>query len=151
MDLGDDDRNAPGGMRWMPTAEAAQALGIGERTMRRRVAAGGFRSRRVRGKAYILVPVADDWRPEPMAGVATLRRRLEALDVTAACLGTRLDALEAAARGAESNGRRLERLAIRTRRSVGDGSRHTQPRRTRPSTSRETELCSIPNRDRSAL
>lgn len=111
MDGEDDGLDAPEGMRWLPAGEAAQALGVGERTIRRRVVDGGVRSRRVRGRAFVLVPVADDWRAEPAKGDrAALLRRLEALEQTAASLGARLESLEAARAGPGEHGRRLERL-----------------------------------------
>lgn len=52
-----DDVQPPG--TWMPPVDAAHALGVSDRTMRRYVAAGRFHVQRQDGRVRIFVPEAD--------------------------------------------------------------------------------------------
>lgn len=111
--MGTDDPPAPMVGAWLPFAEAARALGMAERTLRRHVAAGGCAVRRQGRRVSVFVeeaarPVAA---PEPAA--AALARAVEAL---AAALdaerarGDRLAARVAAAEAAAAaERRRIER------------------------------------------
>lgn len=104
--MGTDDPPAPMVGAWLPFAEAARALGMAERTLRRHVAAGGCAVRRQGRRVSVFVEEAA--RP-----VAALARAVEAL---AAALdaerarGDRLAARVAAAEAAAAaERRRIER------------------------------------------